>query len=86
MLNYNESLNHIHAIKAKYESELLTIPNVLGVGVGLRRRADRITEDICIVVMVNQKYALENLHPDEVIPSEIEGIPTDVQEAGVIEA
>jgi hypothetical protein len=39
---------------------------------------------VCIVVTVDKKYGLEDLDDDDVLPTELEGIPVDVQEVGDI--
>ena len=57
---------------------LLTIPGVLGVGFGLKEVGDELTERRALRVYVDEKKPLSELAPDEVIPDEIEGVPTDV--------
>lgn len=79
-----ETMSRVHAVKARYESELLSRPGVMGVGVGLRQRRGEFTQEVCIVVTVDKKYGLEDLDDDDVLPTELEGIPVDVQEVGDI--
>jgi len=74
------------AIKRKYESDLLSRPNVVGVGVGYLRRDGKATGEIGIIVMVERKLSPEQLGPQEIIPTELEGIPLDVQEVGQLTA
>jgi len=57
-------------------------PNVVGVGLGKKRTHGLLTEDVAVKV-----YVKEKLHPllvkdGEVIPDEIEGVPTDIEQAG----
>jgi len=57
-------------------------PNVVGVGLGMKRTRGTPTGDLAIKV-----YVKEKLHPllvkdGEVIPDEIEGVPTDVEQSG----
>ncbi len=57
-------------------------PNVVGVGLGKKRIRGTATQDLAVKV-----YVKEKLHPllvkeGEVIPDEIEGVPTDVEHSG----
>lgn len=74
------------AVKRKHEAELLSRPNVSGVGVGYVQRQGKATGEIGIVVMVVQKVAPTQLKPHELIPTELEGVTVDVQEVGRISA
>ena len=60
--------------------------NVVGVGVGLRRRAGALTDDVALVVMVSRKVPNAQLAPEDIVPREIDGVPVDVQEVGEIGA
>ena len=73
-------------VKQSHEEELLTKANVLGVGVGLRERRGLRGEQVALVVLVRRKLPVAQLAPDDVIPSEIDGVPVDVQEVGKIVA
>ena len=57
------------------------LPNVHSVGIGGRERAGKPTGEIVLKVFVRKKSAREALSLDAVIPSEFEGVPTDVVEA-----
>ncbi len=73
-------------VKRAHEKALLAKANVVGVGVGYRIAQGRRTETIALVVMVRRKVPASRLRPEDVIPAELEGVPVDVQEAGVISA
>jgi len=60
--------------------------NVVGVGIGLRSRGGERTGEVVLVVMVNRKVPQAHLAPADIIPSEIDGVPVDVQEVGEIDA
>ncbi len=75
-----------NAVKQAHSDELMAKPNVVGVGVGFRSRGGQPTDSVAIVVMVDRKLPSEQLAPDETIPSEIEGVPVDVQEVGRLSA
>jgi hypothetical protein len=73
-------------IKHQYQAELMAKANVIGVGVGLRSRAGEFTEEVALIVMVRSKVARADLHSEDLIPREIEGVPVDVQEMGHLQA
>lgn len=72
----------LRALRSQVENELRHIPQLRGVGVGLRRRAGRLTGEICFRIHVDQKRPAVALHRNERIPSHIFGIPTDVHTLG----
>ncbi|MCK5634378.1 MAG: hypothetical protein KAI06_04800 [Anaerolineales bacterium] len=74
------------AVQEKYEEALLNRANVEGVGVGLRMRAGELTDEVVLVVMVTRKVPRAQLAPDDFVPSEIEGVPVDIQEIGHVRA
>lgn len=80
------SFQRIKAVKRSYEPMLLSKPNVVGVGIGYRIERGQETDTAAIVVMVSRKFPANQLKPDELIPSTIEGIPVDVQEIGALHA
>lgn len=81
-------LERIKRIQRHNQDRLFAYPNVVGVGIGLRKRNGQLSDDVCIVVFVRQKLGLDLLQPDQVIPSELMGsggdlIGTDIQESGL---
>ena len=74
------------SVKEAFEKQLLAQPNVIGVGIGLRDREGKLTDEIVLVVMVTIKLPRTEIEPDDFIPTEIEGVPVDVQEVGEIAA
>lgn len=74
------------AVKRKYESDLLSRANVVGVGVGYLRRGGQATGEIGIVIMVEKKVSPEHLDPEHILPAELDGIRVDVQEVGRLAA
>jgi len=79
-------LERIKAVKAAHEADLLRKANVVGVGIGFRQRGGQQTDEICLVVSVRKKVPPDQLAPDDRIPAELEGVPVDVQEVGIIRA
>ncbi|NIS70894.1 MAG: hypothetical protein GTO12_18740 [Proteobacteria bacterium] len=85
----NESSRHLDKIKAtkrKHEAKLLKRRNVVGIGIGYKEVGGQKTDQLSLVIMVKEKIPAERLGPKDCIPSEIEGVPTDVKEVGVIRA
>ena len=80
------SVERVKEIKAKYEQELLSKPNVVGLGIGYREVEGQMTDQVGLIVMVRRKVPRAQLAPQEVIPAQIEGIPTDVREVGEVRA
>jgi hypothetical protein len=68
-----------------HEGELLRYPNVVGVSEGVRLRDGKPTGERCLVVYVQNKVPRDRLGKDEVLPSQVDGIPVDVVEVGSIE-
>jgi hypothetical protein len=73
-------------VKRRYQDDLMRKANVVGVGVGVRRAGGQPTDDIAVVVMVSRKLPIAQLDPEDVVPSQIDGVPLDVQETGEISA
>jgi hypothetical protein len=73
-------------VKQRVEAQLLSMANVVGVGVGLRQKAGEFTDEVALIVMVKTKVNEDELTPEDVVPPEIEGIVVDVQEVGEIHA
>jgi hypothetical protein len=80
------SVERAQSVKNTHEAELMSKPNVVGVGVGYRQRGGQQTDELGLIVMVENKLPSTQLSPQDVIPSEIEGVPVDVQEVGQIKA
>jgi hypothetical protein len=80
------SLDRIRQVKQAYENQLLRLANVVGVGIGMRLQGGVRTDHPALVVMVKKKLPAELITQSDLIPSEIEGIPVDVQEVGDIRA
>ncbi len=82
----NRQVERASAVQERYADELLRKPNVVGVGVGFATQAGRSTGEIGLIVMVDHKLPAAQLAPEEIIPSELDGVRVDVQETGVFSA
>ena len=69
-------------VKRAHEATLMAKPNVVGVGIGFRTQNKQSTENIAIIVMVDRKLPDSEIKAADRIPTEIEGVPVDVQESG----
>jgi hypothetical protein len=84
------------AVPAEYEDlartqlavqdQLLEVPTIVGVALGHKVTNGEDTGDRAIVILVERKLPLNELAPQDVAPTTIGGIPTDVQEVGVLRA
>lgn len=85
-MTQQHTLEEVRAVKEKYEEALLARANVVGVGIGYQYKNDQLTDEMVIVVSVVEKKPRAELAEKDIIPTELEGIPTDVQEVGQIRA
>ena len=85
-MTQDEEMQKLTEIQSRYVDELMGKRNVVGVAVGLKKVDGAYTEERALVVMVSEKLPSDQLTPDDLIPSEIEGVPVDVQETGVFTA
>lgn len=67
------------AAKERHGARLLNLPNVVALGIGPRAAPASGAEGIAIKVFVSRKVPLEQLQPHEVVPRELDGVPTDVE-------
>src|SRR5262245_39105704 len=75
----------IAPIQARHETELLRYPNVVGIAAGIRTKQGKPTGEPCLVVYVERKVPRSKLQTNQSLPSQLEGIRTDVVEAGKVE-
>jgi hypothetical protein len=80
------ALEKAQLVAQSHESELMSRPNVVGIGTGLRQKNGKPTGEVAVVVMVKKKLPPSELLPENAIPAQIEGVPVDVQEVGEIKA
>jgi hypothetical protein len=65
-------------VQKKYEDAVLQLPNVTGIGIGLK--ADKQV----IKVFVSQKLPEHILKPNEIVPKKLDDYQTDVEEIGSV--
>jgi hypothetical protein len=77
----DEEMHDLRSVKDATEDEILVMPGVTGVDIGYKEVAGKRTETLAIRVLVEEK---KNVSPDQMIPREIEGLPTDVIQRGTV--
>ena len=85
-MDQNQTIEQVKKIKARYEKELMKLANVIGIGVGFKRKNGQTTDKVALVVNVTEKKSMDTLSFQDIVPSELEGVPVDVQEVGEIKA
>lgn len=70
----------------RHKELVLSKPNVIGVGVGLREIRGRATGEMCVVALVRQKIPKAGLTPEALVPRKLEGVSTDVTQVGTLRA
>jgi hypothetical protein len=76
LVDINAEMNqHLEQVKA----ELMAIPGVVSVGLGMRQTKGEFLREICYVVTVAQKKALSEIPASQRIPSTMYGFPVDVR-------
>lgn len=78
--------DEIKRVKEKRARELLNKANVVGVAVGYKEKGGQKTDKLSLIVMVRKKVPLSELKGQDVVPSEIDRVITDVKEVGDIKA
>jgi hypothetical protein len=76
----------IRSLKQRYTTELLARRNVVACGIGYKIREGVLTDQLSLVVSVTHKVDKSTLHREDLIPPQMDGIPTDVVELGVLRA
>ncbi|HAA89753.1 MAG: Uncharacterized protein XD63_0466 [Thermoanaerobacterales bacterium 50_218] len=60
------------------------LPNVIGVGIGYKKKGQRETDELAVIFFVEKKLPAEALRIDQLVPRRIAGVPTDVVEIGEV--
>lgn len=73
-----KDLEHIRKVKREHAFPLLTKAKVVGVGIGQKEVQGKPTETVSITVLVEKKIKKSLLRIEARVPSDLNGIPTDV--------
>jgi hypothetical protein len=68
--------------RRRVEDALLGLPNVTGVGLGWKETRGRVTDVVAWRVYMRRKLPARSLRPEERVPAQVDGLPTDVIVAG----
>jgi hypothetical protein len=71
---------------AEHRERLLDKQQVVATGIGYKTTADGKTADLSIVCSVTKKEAISKLRGSDIVPKNVDGVPTDVIETGTIRA
>jgi hypothetical protein len=85
-MKLQQIIEHVQVIKKRHEPRLLQLANVAGLGLGFKEVGGQTTDQIAIIANVTRKLPLDQLDPHDVVPPQLEGVPTDVQEVGPVKA
>lgn len=73
-----EEQQRLQVLYPEVVKELMSIPGVEKVGIGVKEVGEELTGEIVFRVYVKEKKPLHELPPDRIIPPEVRGIKTDV--------
>lgn len=80
------TIEEVKRVKEKHEQALMSKAGVVGCSIGYKEIDGKKTDKLSIVCYVREKKTEEELKRKDIIPKEIEGIPTDVVESGEFKA
>jgi hypothetical protein len=67
-------------LKGREASRLRSYPNVTGIGVGFKEVNGKVTDQVALRVYVEKKIPREELAPEDILPTQVGGMPIDVIE------
>ena len=71
-------IQEVRQANDRHRQTILRKPNVVGVGYGFKEVRGERTDRLCLVAMVRAKIPRAGLAPADLVPSELEGVSTDV--------
>jgi hypothetical protein len=81
-----DEFNQIRRILSAHREQLLKRPNVVATGIGYKETGGQKSSTLCIVCSVKKKLKATQLSSQDLVPTAVEGMPTDVVETGTIRA
>ena len=79
-----DSLENTRAVLRQTQSKLLQKANVVATGVGYKVSHDQRSKELCVVCSVKRKLPQSQLASNDMVPTTLDGLPTDVVETGPI--
>ena len=74
------TVEQLQVIMEKHRSRLEATANVVAIGIGDKQRKGQSLNRLCIKVYVSKKLPEDQLPDDQIIPKQINGCETDVEE------
>ncbi|MGD9385621.1 MAG: hypothetical protein PVF28_03640 [Thioalkalispiraceae bacterium] len=81
-----DQLNTTRAVLRASSNELLKKSNVVATGVGYKVTAGKQTDQLCLICSVQKKLPRAQLSEKDLVSPQLQGLPTDVVETGLIRA
>lgn len=82
----SHTLGEVNRSLNRNREDLLDRKNVVATGIGYKVKDGKKTNKLSVICSVEKKKPLRSLDPDDVIPSSVNGVPTDVVEVGKVRA
>jgi hypothetical protein len=76
----------IKAVMQQHESRLFSKANVRGMGIGFKEAAGQRSDQLALMILVQNKVPTSALSAQDVVPKEIDGVLTDVVQVGKVVA
>lgn len=86
MQENEKALSKVRQAKSANVAQIMAKPNVVGVGTGYRQRKGKLTDELCVLALVERKVPRVALKGHEMVPSEVDSVPTDVIQVGRLTA
>ncbi len=93
-----ELIEHIKTVQLQYTDQLMALPNVIGISIGLRdpetdlvadesdQKSPKPENEYAIIVMVDKVVEPDHVPVEERIPEELDGVPIIVRQVGTLSA
>src|SRR5262245_43433238 len=81
-----EAMGRVAEVRQLHEPELIALDGVVGVAESYKIKAGKPTRTWAIIVLVEEKRPKSGVGKSDLVPAEIDDVPTDVVEVGQIEA
>jgi hypothetical protein len=81
-----EAMGRVAEVRQLHEPELIALDGVVGVAESYKIKAGKPTRTWAIIVLVEEKRPKSEVGKSDLVPAEIDNVPTDVVEVGKIEA
>lgn len=78
------SLEEVKRVNEKYSDYLMSLKNVISVGIGKKMIGGQQTDELCIIVGVTKKVPDHKLKNEDIVPKNIDSVKTDVIKVGKI--